>query len=1264
MGAASLVIGASAKAAPEAPEPPGFKQWQESLLTPSEPRIYQSDIHTDARMHMGGIGTGNIELGVDGQFTTWNLFNTLWDGYVPLHFGLRAGGRTRLLQTAGGPDVPRTPHITMRGEYPIAELEFENPDLPVRARLSAMTPLVPLDVRASSMPAILLQFEITNRTAQAIPVSLAGFMLNPVGYEGKGSFDGACHPQVGANINQLERSENLAVLHMTARAGRVPELEQPVTVYTNRTSSEFVRTGRDVPRGLGIQDLSKIPNYPAEPATYDSKSAVPLKQKPPPHEIGELTLPDAAQLVIWIDSPDASIDPLVLSRALKAVQSGATLLISGADSPLLEAYGVYTGGKPTVAAPKTPRADLIIDDFETGEYRNWMPEGTAFGEGPAKGTARNQQVVSGYQGQYLVNSYLGSDEPQGTLTSLPFVVQRRFIRFLVGGGSSPQTAIRLLVGDKVVRTTSGRDTEKLGLHFWDVSQFAGQQARIQIIDHASGPWGHINVDDIVLTDSPGERAAFDVLDELLPARFSGVSYKPGQVTLPLTNAVGIPGALPKTIWMAGHQTFTDFSLAPAAVRSLDVDGGPVIITRTIGKGISILLAGPLIPTADTGPGSTARLNAIAFLSALGGVMAPVVAGTLPDAPGFGDFALGVSGALTTALLDASDLKAAWTEFEKNGRFAQTRSGARSHSSPPGCSVFGAVCSEATIPPNGTVKIPFMLSWRLPNLYAPTGELVGVYYANLWKDAPSVVRELAADPQNVVARTLDFRKTMYDSTLPYWLLDCFTSQLGTIRHVGVVFRLQNGDIYGWEGSNGCCQPTCTHVWGYEQTLSHIFPSLERQMRFIDFKHQQDPDGGIRNRTDWPSPPHPTGEQPFADGHASCILKAYRESLNTPDNSWLNDYWPNIRKAVDYLVGRDAAGKAPDGIIEDAQFNTYDDAIHGANSFIGGYYLAALRAGEEMANRVGDLAKAREWRGIFESGRRRLVDLCWNGEYFQQNLPDYAARSGEYGPGCLSDQLIGQWWANLLGLGSILPSDQVHKALASIFHNNWLPDMSNWVHHERWFAAGHDKGLLNCTWPHGGRPEHPIPYVDEVWTGVEYEVAGLMMGEGMLIEALSIAKGARDRYDGIPRPPIPRNPWNEIECGGHYARAMSSWGMLIALSGFLYDGPNRELTFMPRVTPDRFRCFFTGTNAWGSIAQERANGSQTNTIQVVEGALSLGVFTVEPPTGFKKVEAVADGEPQTPRVVHHEAVSEPGAPPLIELHFAPALAITRSLTVRFI
>ena len=214
--------------------------------------------------------------------------------------------------------------------------------------------------------------------------------------------------------------------------------------------------------------------------------------------------------------------------------------------------------------------------------------------------------------------------------------------------------------------------------------------------------------------------------------------------------------------------------------------------------------------------------------------------------------------------------------------------------------------------------------------------------------------------------------------------------------------------------------------------------------------------------------------------------------------------------------------------------------------------------------------------------------WNGEYFEQHLPDYLNRSGEVGPGCMADQLLGQWWAHQLGLGYILPKDKVQSALRSIFKYNWKSDLTGWKFMPRAFAGAHDKGLIICTWPRGGRPAKVMLYSDEVWTGIEYQVAAHMIYEGFLEEGFSVAKGARDRYDGVPRGPIPRNPWCEIECGGHYARAMSSWSLLLALSGWKYDGPRGELHFVPCYRPENFKSFFTGPEGSGECCAEAGRG----------------------------------------------------------------------------
>jgi hypothetical protein len=251
------------------------------------------------------------------------------------------------------------------------------------------------------------------------------------------------------------------------------------------------------------------------------------------------------------------------------------------------------------------------------------------------------------------------------------------------------------------------------------------------------------------------------------------------------------------------------------------------------------------------------------------------------------------------------------------------------------------------------------------------------------------------------------------------------------------------------------------------------------------------------------------------------------------------------------------------------------------------------------------------------------LCWNGEYFQQHLPGYEKMPGEVGPGCMSDQLIGQWWAHQLGLGYLLPEEYVRKALASVFKYNWLADFTGFEHNWRKFAGGKDKGLLICTWPKGGRPAATIPYVDEVWTGVEYQVAGHMIYEGMMEEAFAIVKGVRDRYDGIPRSPIPRNPWNEIECGGHYARAMSSWSLLLALSGYEYDGPAGVLKFAPSVTPENFRSFFCGPEGWGSLSQTRAEATQSASIAVVSGKLAVSLLRLVSDRPVKEARVAING-----------------------------------------
>lgn len=161
----------------------------------------------------------------------------------------------------------------------------------------------------------------------------------------------------------------------------------------------------------------------------------------------------------------------------------------------------------TFAAPVIHAAeDILLADFEGRDYGPWKATGLAFGPGPARGTLPGQMPVTGYLGESLVNSFHQGDDSTGELSSPPFRIERRFLRFLIGGGrNSEKLALQLVVEGRVVRSATGPNdqpggSEALGPESWDVSEFAGQTAVLRIVDQATGGWGHINVDHIVLTD--------------------------------------------------------------------------------------------------------------------------------------------------------------------------------------------------------------------------------------------------------------------------------------------------------------------------------------------------------------------------------------------------------------------------------------------------------------------------------------------------------------------------------------------------------------------------------------------------------------------------------------------------------------------------------------------------------------------------------------------------------------------------------------------
>jgi hypothetical protein len=265
-------------------------------------------------------------------------------------------------------------------------------------------------------------------------------------------------------------------------------------------------------------------------------------------------------------------------------------------------------------------------------------------------------------------------------------------------------------------------------------------------------------------------------------------------------------------------------------------------------------------------------------------------------------------------------------------------------------------------------------------------------------------------------------------------------------------------------------------------------------------------------------------------------------------------------------------------------------------------------------------AAECRRRFESGRALADERLFNGEYYEQIVDAARYPDMQYGPGCLADQLFGQWFADLLDLGALYDPAHIRAALAATFRHNFRPRMEGHLQQPRIFASDDEGGLLTTTWPRGGRPEKPMYYSDEVWTGIEYRVAAQFLTEGMADEAAVVVAAARARYDGRRR-----NPWNEIECGDHYARAMSGWSLLEAAAGFFYSAPAALLRFAPRVGRDDFRAFFVAGDSWGVVSQMIADGCRTVTLSVHGGSVALRCLELSPAVAAPAATIDLDGRP---------------------------------------
>jgi uncharacterized protein (DUF608 family) len=519
-------------------------------------------------------------------------------------------------------------------------------------------------------------------------------------------------------------------------------------------------------------------------------------------------------------------------------------------------------------------------------------------------------------------------------------------------------------------------------------------------------------------------------------------------------------------------------------------------------------------------------------------------------------------------------------------------------------------------PGAEKTIRLLLTWYVPQTdlnypasepcqgeQCPDEDTYVPWYAGRFKDIHEVAQYWRAHYDELRSGSALFRDAFYDTTLPDEVVEAVSANLSILKSP-TVLRQTDGRLWCFEGcsdNSGCCSGSCTHVWNYAQAIPHLFPALERTLRETEFTVSQDDRGHQRFRSALPIRPASHDFHAAADGQLGGIMKMHREWRISGDTDWLATLWPAVKRSLDYCIRTwDPKGK---GVLEEPHHNTYDIEFWGPDGMCTSFYLGALSAAVAMGSALGDDVSRHE--GLLERGRAFMETQLFDGEYFIQRVqweglesPDPVEASREswssdyspeavslleregpkyqYGTGCLSDGVLGLWIARMCGLGDIIDAEKVRSHLEAVHKHNLKHDLSDHPNPQRpAYALGHEGGLLLCTWPKGAAPTLPFVYSNEVWTGIEYQVASHLMLEGMVEWGLEVVRVCRERYNGTIR-----NPFSEYECGQWYARALASYGLLQGLTGVRYDAIDKTLYIDSKIGDD-FSSFLATASGFGNV-----------------------------------------------------------------------------------
>jgi uncharacterized protein (DUF608 family) len=466
---------------------------------------------------------------------------------------------------------------------------------------------------------------------------------------------------------------------------------------------------------------------------------------------------------------------------------------------------------------------------------------------------------------------------------------------------------------------------------------------------------------------------------------------------------------------------------------------------------------------------------------------------------------------------------------------------------------GALASTVRLAPGQKAEIRFTLSWYFPHHLTPDGHEIGHMYANWFRDAADVNRFLCANYGQHRSLTENFARTLCDTTLGDPMAFAWSSQLSTL--VFNTWWSKSGEYAIWEGL-GCCGLSTTDV-DYQGSFPVValFPELKlSQMRRIITRQNQlgqvphnyagnfdevDPSGFAR-----------------VDMNPQFVMMVLRDYLWTGDRDYLASMWPHVLRAMAFTQSLDSNG---DGLPDrDTGFQSYDQwRMRGTPSYIASLWIGALQAAVALAQAMGKTDQSDSWKATLLQASASFDRMLFNGDYYSLWV-DGKLRDEL----CMTDQISGEWFTHLIGLPSSLSKGNLQRALGSIFRNNFNPEFG--VHNATAPRRGPDLLTLNNLQAGG------------VWSGIEFAFASLLIDHGQYNDGVQIVEAINRRYLRAGQ------PWNHVECGGHYSRAMSSWATMLAAAGFKPDRPNKSLTLMP-AAPGDFRIPWVTASGFGTLSR---------------------------------------------------------------------------------